>query len=477
MNAIRGQRFVATGFWLFAVFFSLQWAASQALFPLYKGRLIGYAPIASGLVLGAVLYSTRFRALLTAHLMTPPRWLFLLLLALGAMALRLTAVALIPLDPIGDPALYHGYALNLLAGNGYGGDGHRAHYPPGMSFLLAGWYAVTTPEVGAGKLLSTLLGVILVLVTYDLGRRVHNEATGRWAAILTTIMPTLIVFSATVNYELSLACIFVTVADLSLVLAHTRRVLPSLAIVCAIGLLLGAGTLIKPICLLVPILLLISWSLQMPISRAITGATVCGSLIILVIIPWTLRNQRVFGEFVLISTNGGVVLYNANNPASNGSYMKPDPLAGEDGEVSRDRIRGRAAIQWIISNPGRWLELAVAKCVMTWGTSSSIVSFISQDRLPIRQEQAWIGLINMYWAAMLVCFAVATWRGRLLNSVAFAVPLLLLAYVFALHLFFESGSRHHIPVVFALLLPVADWIGGDGAREVAGKRLASGSAT
>ena len=39
------------------------------------------------------------------------------------------------------------------------------------------------------------------------------------------------------------------------------------------------------------------------------------------IAPWSIRNNAVFGEFVLLSTNGGPNLWMGNNPDSTGFYM------------------------------------------------------------------------------------------------------------------------------------------------------------
>jgi hypothetical protein len=99
-----------------------------------------------------------------------------------------------------------------------------------------------------------------------------------------------------------------------------------------------------------------------------------------------MRNYRVLGAFVPISTNGGTTLYAANNPHANGLAMQVEPLPGEVDEVSRDRVRLRGALAWIVGHPLRWFELALIKATYTWGTSSSIMSVVSTDRLPPAAE-------------------------------------------------------------------------------------------
>ena len=87
-------------------------------------------------------------------------------------------------------------------------------------------------------------------------------------------------------------------------------------------------------------------------SRAIAKAAVVYAAMALVIVPWTVRNYLVFGEFVLISTNGGGTLLSGNNPTAWGDYTEDDPLVRQvpndvAGQVANDRLARSLALQWI----------------------------------------------------------------------------------------------------------------------------------
>ena len=70
-------------------------------------------------------------------------------------------------------------------------------------------------------------------------------------------------------------------------------------------------------------------------------------MLALCLIPWAARNQQVMGE-ALLSTNGGIVLMQGNNPYATGTHIWNDDLAaliGEDSECGRqDHYGGPAEV-------------------------------------------------------------------------------------------------------------------------------------
>ena len=259
--------------WAFAAFgwlFCLQWAVGVLVFPACKERLFGYFPVLAGLLVGLAICRPRVRRVLTEALEHLSDRHFLLAVTLLALAVRVISVAVFPIEPMNDHRYFHQYALNLLGGKGYGGvpwpylpylnadGGPKAFYPPGMSLLLCAWYWLTAPTALAGKFLNVLFGTAMVLFVYDIGRRAVSRAVGRWAALLTAIFPTLVFYCATLGYEIVLGTIWCAIVDLALV----TRGKPRYWHAAAMGLLLGFGSLLKPICLLMPALLVVWWWLN-----------------------------------------------------------------------------------------------------------------------------------------------------------------------------------------------------------------------
>ncbi len=467
----RGRRLYA----LAGLVFVLVWAGAMVAFPVVKDQPLGYAPIACGIALGIWTMQAGPRAWLRDAITSMSARQFLLRVLVVALTLRLAAILVFPRDPAVDDEQFQRYAVNMLHGAGYGAPGYRAWFPPGMSFALLAVYWLTTPSPYAGKMFQVALGGLLVWQTWALTREIVPDSAARMATLLVAVLPTFVFYTSTLGYEILLGLIFVLVWRLVLADRRDVRPLTSAVILAALGAILGFGTLVKPICLLVPPLLGVAWwSMGLGIGRAATRVAVVVLVMALVVAPWTIRNYRVLGAFVPVSTNGGYTLYAANNPDATGLAMPMPPVPGELGEVSRDHLRMRAALTWIVTHPIRWAELATAKVAYTWGTTSSVMAVVSADRLPTRVEDACKALLNVTWGLLFVWCAVATFRQHAWARAGLVPGLLLLAYVFALHLFYEAHSRHHVPVLTVLcVIAGLAWAGPSTGESLSATSLRS----
>jgi len=436
---------------VFGMVFCAVLGISMLLFPILKHRPSGLAPVAGGLLLSAVILHGRVRQRLSQALLAPRRGRFLLATVTMALLLRVGYCALFQHEPGSDQKVYHTAAVDLLEGKGYLYLGGRptAFYPPGNSMLLAAWYAITTSHYLSGWARNILLSGLLVAMTYVFCLRAFGDLAARWAAMLMAIHPVAIAASGGLGYETALTCILLGVFLLALRVGPKQG--QSLLLVAAAGLLLGLGCLIKPICLLVPLILVATWWIMGNGWRSAGLGMLCAVVMAAVVAPWTTRNYRVFGEFVPVSTNGGNVLYSANNPDSKGIYMRieasPEEIApntGQIDEIRRDRRRRAMALTWITDHPIDWLALWPYKTSFTWG---SMAGLFPPDIFSSTTEMATKGILNASWALLLPAVAIGTLRRRAWVNLRFVPMALLIAYVLVLHLFFEAGCRHSLIVL------------------------------
>ena len=305
---------------LFGWLFVIAWGLALIAFPWVKGQPAGIVPVLVGLALGALgLLFARSARVDARALFAIPTWHFLLATIGAAAALRVVAICYFPLQPMVDDAEFHKYALNLLAGRGYGAPGFRAWFPPGMSLTLAGWYAITAASPISGKVLQVLLGCVLVWQTWAFGRQVVSEPIGRVAAVLVALLPTLVFYTATLGYEILLALLFIVLCRLSASFANGKNPVGRQL---ALGAVIGWGALVQPICLLIPALAAAGWWLAgaQPLQASVRALGVALAMLV-VVSPWTYRNFLVLNRIVPVSTNGGYTLYSANNPRATGLAM------------------------------------------------------------------------------------------------------------------------------------------------------------
>ena len=89
-----------------------------------------------------------------------------------------------------------------------------------------------------------------------------------------------------------------------------------------------------------------------------------GGVVAALILPWTVRNYLVFDRFLLLNSQSGQILWNANHPGQGvhfqpaGMFPVPADLEGAN-EVDLTNELGRRAVEIILQDPWRFLRLSL----------------------------------------------------------------------------------------------------------------------
>jgi hypothetical protein len=184
----------------------------------------------------------------------------------------------------------------------------------------------------------------------------------------------------------------------------------------------------------------------------------------IVIAPWTVRNYRTFDRFVLVSTNGGLAMYGANNPRAHGGYVEEGPE--EDlmrmPELEADREAKRRAAEWIVANPGRFLALAFEKNIRFMG-DDSIGAYQTLRRgkgssSEVVYAAAKFGS-NAYWLAiwaLLLCGLLPQRGGSERRPPEWLIVPFAFLYFLSLHSIVESNGKYHVLTIGTPLRSCAD---------------------
>lgn len=391
------------------------------------------------------------------------------ILALGLL-LRLGWMLLFPAEPGSDGAIYTALARQLVEGQPYEISGTSAYWPVGYPLFLAAWMSM----LGTGKaawLVSNL--VLFVVACWGVGRlagQLGGTAAGRLAALLFAVWPNLLTNTATPEKEMVVVALLPWVC---LVIVGALRGAGRSWHAVPAGLMLGACVLVQPaLQFLLPtfwILLLVGLR---PTARALLLCLLLGLGAALAIAPWTLRNYQVFGQFVLVSTNGGDNFYRANNPQATGGYTKRGEIdLGDLGELERDREGKRLAMEWIKSAPADFAALIPEKQARFMGDDAAgvygtfKVGGASDDN---RLYAALKALANAWWLAMWAVLAAAALalRNRANAFPALArLPLWLWLYLFTLHSVFESAGKYHVPMLWVLPVLLGSYLAHLGRQD------------
>jgi len=238
-------------------------------------------------------------------------------------------------------------AEHLLAEDNF----HHAYWSPGWVMTIGALYKIFGRDPMVIRVLLALCAVGSGLLVNHWTRRRGQPSLACLLAMILTVSSTLVFrFTAFCHYEVFLA--FGLIVFSWMVFRGNRMVDESrragYLLLIGSGLLFGYLSLFasKVVVLLIvlPVLQLLSGRKRHAIR---TSLVVIFSL--LVIGVWTTRNLVLFGEFIPLTSNGGINLYIANNPDATGGYMNVEtggyPL--HDGAHFT-----RLALAYMLENPG-----------------------------------------------------------------------------------------------------------------------------
>lgn len=290
----------------------------------------------------------------------------------------------------GDSARYRTLALNLLGGKGFVTSfNYRAYRPPAYPFFLAALYPGGGPTLV--RAVQFLLSSASVVLFAALASRLFRRKVGIVTGVILAAWPGLIYYSSQMLGE----TLFIFLLALFFFLFFRLRPETHWWGFAAAGILLGLGSLCRPV--LLPFsLLLFFLGLGAGFQRK--------SLLIylfcaLTIAPWTFRNYLVLGHFVPISTNGGInFLYgnNADNPAGGANFAKGERFNTIlRSEVEEDRAARRAALSWIRAHPRTFLRSYLHKCILFWNPAPRYFSQRGSFGHYKRLIQLLLGAVNL----------------------------------------------------------------------------------
>lgn len=284
-----------------------------------------------------------------------PRVLLVLSLAVGLLAfvtLLLYAADLAPdLYTARQPGIrmarrYAAAARAILAGDGVlyprtwpaPSETGLLSRPPGYPAFMAGVYALVGRGFARVQLAQAFFAALLPGAVLWLGARVVGLRAGLAAGLLAALSPMLGYHSVTVTPD-GLATLL-AVLTLPFLWRERRRLGRGLV---AVGALAGLATWLRPnFLLLAPLLIaLLPLAVGRP-ARSWRRGLVAVGVAVALILPITIRNARIFGAFVPVSINGGLVLWEGIADAGGTRFG----ARGRDLEVAREEARRYGEPDW-----------------------------------------------------------------------------------------------------------------------------------
>jgi hypothetical protein len=404
--------------------------------------------------------------------MTKRKWL-LMILALSVLvrvgvALYLGNVVDAPRLLI-DQRSYDALARRILTGHGYSFDrGWYPFTPPDTptahwSFLhplfIAAIYALFGPNPLAARLTQAVLGgLLLPWMVHRFARQLLSgrETIALIAAAMTAVYGYFVLYAATLMTETFFIALVVWSLEISLRLGAQLRARGSASRrdLVLLGLSLGLATLMRQSILpWVPVLFLwLLWqtrehgTLRQTMLRLILPGLIMAALIL----PWTYRNYRVYGEFLLLNSNTGYAMYSAQHPMHGTRFsefaaapLPADLIMGNEAQMDRELMR--RGLGFVRDEPGRYLLLCLDRV-------RAYFEFWPSPDTSLLHSAGRIGSYALFLPFMFYGLFLAVKEGRFAGTNTI-IPLFVVFYP-VLHILTWAMVRYRLPVD-ALTMPLA----------------------
>ncbi len=283
-----------------------------------------------------------------------------------------------PVTDSGDDYEFNQLALNVGKGVGYRitpDQPPTSFRAPGFPLFLTLIYSVCGENYPAAHIVFCLLGAAACVLTFFMAREVLTDK-GAWIAalLLTFYLPHAYLPVEFVSENLYVPCLALS---LWLFLRAGRG--GSWGLLVLAGLVLGWAALTRPTALVnLPILCLVLFCGPWRLARRLGAVVALAAPFVCVLLPWTVRNYLVHGQFVLIASNGGSTFYGANNDRVAGEWQSlgywiptnklphRDLIDAQTTEVAHDNMEWKLGWDWVKANPGKAALLEPLKVGRLW---------------------------------------------------------------------------------------------------------------
>jgi 4-amino-4-deoxy-L-arabinose transferase-like glycosyltransferase len=277
-----------------------------------------------------------------------------------------------PFPPPSDEQTYYLRAQNLAQGKGYVQPGHdgvlrpTAYQVPGAPLIMAASIRAFGNEPRSIRLAAVLISSLSAALMILFALEMSSFAVATAAGVVCAVYPSWVFFSASGFTEPYFVPFLIAALWLS-TLAMRRH---SSWLALAVGAMWGATGLIRPVA--VPMAgLVVGYFLCRKKSLRPAALIALGCAIVLS--PWLIRNEALFGHPIL-ANEGGETFLGSNNPyaladpADHGLWVAPwlipeyhAQMAPMRDELKENQLEYRIAIEFLKSHPGAIPKLVVHK--------------------------------------------------------------------------------------------------------------------
>ncbi len=289
---------------------------------------------------------------------------------------------------------------------------------------------------------------LTIIPIYAIAKRTFGNGVAIGSAWIWVFLPTALYYPMLWVWDTTLlALVFSLIFWATLAMRGKSGVRPWLGY----GALWALGVLINPSILsLLPFLVAwLVWQLRGAQAAWLRPVTAAMLLFAICMIPWTVRNYRVFGKVIVLRSNFGLELWLGNNPqvtdtSAQWQHPSSDPQEAAKyvrmGEIPYMAQKQQEAVAYMRTHPAETLNLIFRRFEMNWlaFSDSPVDVWVNGDR----NTRLFLGLNCLLSVGCLFGVLVAS-RAHLPEAVPFALVLLIFPAVFYVT---HASLRYRFPI-------------------------------
>jgi 4-amino-4-deoxy-L-arabinose transferase-like glycosyltransferase len=375
-------------------------------------------------------------------------------------------------------------AASIAAGQGFASPlrfvdtGPTAWFTPIYPYLVAGIFKIWGIFSFESRLIieasNCAFAALTIFPIYGIARRTFGNGVAVGAAWGWTFLPTSLFFPITWIWDTTLAAF--CMAMIFWATLAMREAKSNLAWA-GYGALWAAGVLVNPSILsLFPFLVVwAAWRSRGDLFSWVRRPAPALLVFVLCLVPWTVRNYRVFGKFMVLRSNFGLELWLGNNPAVPDTWspwLHPNDSEEEAdtfhrmGEMAYMEEKESEAIAFMRTHPADTINFTFRRFIHTWlALTDSPADEWAASPLYLK---AFI-VLNVLVAVFTLLGALFARRTRPLEATPYLIVLLVFPLIFYLT---HSSLRYRFPMdpimmvlaSFGVAYPMLAW-NGRAARQ------------
>jgi len=378
--------------------------------------------------------------------------------------------------------LAYGYELGrvasaIAAGQGFSSPlrfldtGPTAWFTPIYPYLVAGIFKIWGIFSFESRLIietsNCAFAALTVIPVYGIAQRTFGKSVAVGAAWGWVFLPTSLFFPITWIWDTALAALFLALLFwATLAMRDAKTILAWLGY----GALWAIGVLINPSLLsLFPFLA--GWAVWQSRRESLSWVKFSAATLLvfaIALVPWTIRNYRVFGKFIVLRSNFGLELWLGNNPEVPDTWspwLHPNDSREEAekykrmGEIAYMEEKEREAVTFMRTHPADTLNFMFRRFINNWlGITDSPADAWSASPLRLK---AFI-VMNLLLSVFTLLGALFTRRTRPVEAFPYLMVLLVFPLIFYLT---HSSLRYRFPMdpimmvlaAYGVAYPISIW--------------------